>query len=75
MEIILALIIGIVAGFIIAAFKFQKWADPVGTLRVDKSDPDDNPYLFLELTKDIDFVYRNKYVTFEVNTQNYIPRK
>lgn len=75
MEIILALIIGIVVGFIIAAFKFQKWADPVGTLRIDKSDPDDKPYLFLELTDNIDKVYRNKYVTFKVNTQSYIPHK
>lgn len=73
MEIILALIIGIVVGFISAALIFRK--KTAGTLRVDKSDPDDNPYLFLELTKDIDFVYRNKYVIFEVNTQNYIPRK
>ena len=46
----------------------------VGTLRVDSSDPDDGPYMFLELTKSAGEVSRKKYVLLEVNTQSYLSR-
>lgn len=44
----------------------------VGTLRVDRSDPDDAPYLFLELSKDVRTVSEKKYVIFKVRNENYI---
>ena len=47
----------------------------VGMLRVDKSDPDDNPYLFLELTKGLDVIYRRKYVSLKVCIKNFLPQK
>jgi hypothetical protein len=47
----------------------------VGSLRVDMSDPDDGPYLFLELSKDIGEIYRKKYVMFKVSLKNFIPQK
>lgn len=47
----------------------------VGALRIDNSDPDDGPYLFLELSKDIGFIKRKRYVVLKVNLKSYIPHK
>lgn len=47
----------------------------VGMLRVDTSDPDDNPYLFLELTKGLDAIYRKKYVSLKVCIKSFLPQK
>ncbi len=48
----------------------------VGTLRMDHSDPEEAPYLFLELEPGgMDSIHRNKTVNFRVNIQDYIPRK
>lgn len=45
-----------------------------GTLRIDRSDPDSEPYMFLELTESLQSVMRKKYVVFRVNLENYISR-
>ena len=45
-----------------------------GTLRIDRSDPDSEPYMFLELTESLPSVMRKKYVVFRVNLENYISR-
>ncbi len=47
----------------------------VGSLRIDTSDPDDSPYLFLELSNDVGEVYRKKYIILRVNIKNFIPHK
>lgn len=47
---------------------------PVGTLRIDTSDPD-GPYLFLELHTPINEVMRHKIVTLDVNLESYISQK
>ena len=39
----------------------------VGTLLVNTSDPDDAPYLFLELSKDVSDVTNKRYVVLKVN--------
>lgn len=44
---------------------------PVGTLRIDSSDPD-GPYLFLELRTDVEFVKQQKQVMVDVNIESYI---
>ncbi len=56
----IGILVGIVCTTVITRSK------SVGSLRVDTSDPDDDPYLFLELSKDIEELYRKKYVTFKV---------
>ena len=48
---------------------------PVGDLRIDCSDPDDGPYMFLELEQGVDVIGRRKRVTLNVNTKNYISQK
>lgn len=52
----------------------EKPEDPVGTLRIDTSDPD-GPYLFLELHKPVSEVMGQKTVTLEVNIKSYISRE
>ena len=47
---------------------------PVGTLRIDTSDPD-GPYLFLELHTSINEVMLHKTVTLDVNLESYISQK
>lgn len=48
---------------------------PIGDLRIDCSDPDDGPYMFLELEQGTDVIGRRKRVTLNVNTINYISQK
>ena len=44
----------------------------IGTLRVDQSDPTEQPYLFLELDKPVESVINEKYVLFRVIKKNFI---
>ena len=46
----------------------------IGTLRIDTSDPD-GPFMFLELSKDVDTVASKKYVILKVNLKSYISQK
>lgn len=46
----------------------------VGYLRVDRSDPTDPPYLFLEL-ETFEPIERKKYVLMEVKRENFISRE
>lgn len=45
MNLIMVLLIGTSIGLILSRFIFKE--KPVGSLRVDQSDPDSGPYLFL----------------------------
>lgn len=73
MQTIIFLAIGIVVGGIVSRLIPKKI---VGTLRVDRSDPDSGPYLFLELTHGgMETIKKKKYVLFEVNLKSYIPHK
>ncbi len=47
----------------------------VGFLRVDQSDPQDGPFLFLELDQDVQSVMSNKYIILQVKVQNYPSQK
>src|SRR5574344_1527554 len=62
----------LVGGVVIAVVLYEK---PVGTLRIDTSDPDEAPYLFVELSESVVKIYDKKQVTFYVNTQKYVSRK
>lgn len=74
MEVVIgAIILGFLCGVAVTYFWNKK--EVVGDLRIDTSDPDDNPYLFLELSKNMNVVRNKKYVTFKVNTISYIPHE
>lgn len=65
--------IGFVIGCFVTALIFKAFR--VGTLRVDTSDPDDRPYMFLELSKNVQTVMHKKYVMLKVSTKNFISQK
>ena len=69
MEVLLVLL-GFVGGM--AFFLVCLAARSIGTLRVDQSDPTEQPYLFLELDKPVESVINKKYVLFRVSKKNFI---
>ena len=69
MEVLLVLL-GFVGGMVF--FLIYLAARSIGTLRVDQSDPTEQPYLFLELDKPVESVINEKYVLFRVNKKNFI---
>ena len=72
MEVIFILV-GICLGVSISAIIFRAYW--VGTLRIDKSDPNEEPYMFLELDKGIGDISSKKHVVLRVSTKNYISHK
>jgi len=70
MELIIIFGIGVLIGCILTMIIFQTRS--VGSLQIDTSDPDDSPYLFLELSKNVDEIYKKKYVMMKVNLKSFI---
>lgn len=74
MVIAIAILVGILIGMFMSRFIFKEKS--VGSLRVDQSDPDSGPYLFLELDRDgAEAIYKKRYVRLRVNLKNYISHK
>ena len=67
------LAIGILVGGAIAIAIFYGFV--VGTLKVVPHESGDQPYMFLELSKDVDFVTQSVYVVMKVDAHNYTSRK
>ena len=55
--------------------RIMKRQKPIGNLRIDKSDPEDGPYFFLELEERPYVVEKSKYVTLKVVAENYISQQ
>lgn len=71
---IIYLLAGLLIGIGVSRFIFRE--KPIGSLRVDESDPDSGPYLFLELNLNgTEEIYRKKYICLKVELKNYIPHK
>lgn len=65
------LIVGILIGLSLSRFIFKD--KTIGSLRVDSSDPDSGPYLFLEVDPGgMDNIYKKQYVRLRVKIKNYI---
>lgn len=74
MSLIMGLAIGILVGLLLARVIFQE--KPVGSLRVDDSDPDSGPYLFLKLDHSgADAIYKKRQVCLRVELKNYISHR
>ena len=69
-KMIIVFLAGVLIGTIIYAIAVKTAS--VGTLRIDQSDPEDSPYLFLELEKNLSAIVSKKYVTMKVERKNYI---
>ena len=67
---VLLFLLGFMVG--IVSFLVYLIVRSVGTLRVDQSDPTEQPYLFLELDKPVESVINKKYVLFRVVKKNFI---
>lgn len=68
----LSFLLGVIVGVIAASLLIRS----VGVIRIDQSDPDDRPYLFLEINRGCyEKLLRNKKVIFEVRKENYISQK
>ena len=67
--IIIECIVSALIGYVFGSTKHHK---PIGTRRVDQSDLDDGPYLFLEMSGDPKKLTNQKYITLKVNLENYI---
>lgn len=71
---VICLIVGILIGLSLSRFIFKD--KPIGSLRVDSSDPDSGPYLFLEVNPGrMDNIYKKQYVRLRVKIKNYISHK
>lgn len=66
--------IGFISGIIITFIIIRNFFSS-GNLRIDLSDPEDGPYLFLELTKELNAVLNKKIVIFTVRIKNDLPHK
>jgi len=73
MEIVIGIIVGIVIGAVATCLIFGAFS--VGSLRVDHSIPEDEPYLFLELTRNVSTILRKKFVVLKVRAEDFIPHK
>lgn len=64
--------LGILAGFLISKGLYER--RNVGTLRIDRSDPDDGAYFFLEVTN-LKRIQNGKLITMRVKEENYISQE
>lgn len=68
------LIVGIVIGIFCGRYLVLK--NTSGSLRVDQSDPDSGPYLFLELSDSgAEMIYTKRYIILKINLDSYISQK
>lgn len=76
MELVIILVIIFAIDIVIASIITKIITKPldIGTLRIDTSDPD-GPFMFLELSKDVDAVASKKYIILKVNLKSYISQK
>ena len=70
---VLLFLLGFMVG--IVSFLVYLIVRSVGTLRVDQSDPTEQPYLFLELDKSVENIIKEKYVLFKVIKKNFISQE
>lgn len=75
MEILIAVIISSIVSSLITIWLRKDYKKVVGTLRIDSSDPEDKPYIFLELNKGVGDISRRSVVTLKVSTKSYLSQK
>lgn len=73
MEAAIPFVIGILIGSIFRGLIMHVMT--TGELRIDTSDPQAAPYIFLQLSEGTSALHRKKYVTLRVNWENFNPQK
>ena len=71
---IVGIVVGLICGIGIGRYLMKGGKEEtIGTLRLDRSDPDEPPYLFLELDRGgMETIHRKKTVQLRVNLKDYI---
>ena len=69
----LFILIGMLLGAGVGLVLYKKLY--TGVLHIDRSDPTDAPYIFLELQKNLPSLHSHKFVILKVNEENFIPRE
>lgn len=67
-------VIGVIIGIFIGRSMGNSYSTQ-GVINVDYSDPDDGPYLFLELNTSIADVVSKKQAIFDVRIKSYVSRE
>lgn len=75
MELIIGIVVGIIIGLVVGTLIFRRRYIPVGDLRIDRSDPTSEPFLFLELGTDVRTISGMKTVTLNVRNENFLPHE
>lgn len=73
MAVIMIFIMGVLLG--VGLMILKNHILTIGSLRIDTSIPDDEPYLFLELDKELRRIGNNKRVVLKVNKNDYLPHE
>lgn len=67
--------LGIICGVVITLILSQNKTKPVGNLILYKSEPNENPDLFLEVKTDMRNIYGQKQVLVNIKHEDYISQK
>ena len=73
MGMLLSCAIGVIIGFLISYFVRKYYT--IGNLRIDNSDINDGPYLFLEMDSSnggVEWIIKQKYIVLKVLVKDYI---
>ena len=73
----IALVVGVIIGAVVVGLLMRRYfySKNIGNLRVDYSTGDNDPYLFLEVTKgNIDKIKKDAFVLLKVLNESYIPQ-
>ena len=67
---VIMFIVGVTMGYILS--NHLNKSKFVGYLRIDRSDPEDGPYMFLELSTGVHNIIHRKDVLLKVRAEDYI---
>jgi hypothetical protein len=73
MGMLLSCVIGVIIGTLISYFVRRHYT--IGNLRIDNSDIDDSPYMFLEMDSSnggVRWISKQKYIVLNVLVKDYI---
>ena len=76
MGMLLSCAIGVIIGDLISYFIRKHYT--IGNLRIDNSDIDDGPYMFLEMDSSnggVEWISKQKYIVLKVLVNDYITHK
>lgn len=70
---VFGVVFGLICGMIFFKIRLKKMSS--GNLRIDDSDKNEDPYLFLELTTELKNVCNRDYIVFNIKKENYFCEK